>query len=250
MNKTVYLVFGARGSGRAAVVSDLVEFGLDPTTSVELCVSKDEVGKWNGLAAANRDGCEMQTYEWKGAGLDFGQVVGECVFIVADGLADPADSVEAFYEWLQGSEYELARVICVVDCHRAYEEEKLIVWYDCCIHFSDVVLLANRHGVSNKWVDEFKERYIKQYYPCLFDFVKRGRVANPSLILYSEVRRMTKLFDDADEFAFDDDDEEDELFEGEEANAGDPSKDPFLAKRGSGQRQKPVPDIRSLGIFQ
>ena len=61
----------------------------------------------------------------------------------------------------------------------------------------------------------------KQYYPCLFDFVKKGRVANPSLILYSEVRRMTKLFDDADEFVFDDDDAEDQPFEGEEANAGD-----------------------------
>lgn len=231
-------------------MSDLVEFGLDPTTSVEVWVSKDEVGKWDGLAAVNRAGCQVQTYEWKGTGLDFGQVSGECVFIVADGLADPADSVEAVYEWLQGSEYELARVICVVDCHKAHEEEKLIAWYDCCIHFSDVVLLANRHGVSNKWVDEFKERYTKQYYPCLFDFVKKGRAANPSLILLSEVRRMTKLFDDADEFVFDDDDEEDQPFEGEEANAGDPSKDPFLAKRGSGQRQNPVPDIRSLDIFK
>ena len=82
-------------------MSDLVEFGLDPSTSVELCVSEDEVGKWDGLAAVNRAGCQVHTYEWKGAGLNFGQVAGECVFIVADGLADPADSVEAFYEWLQ-----------------------------------------------------------------------------------------------------------------------------------------------------
>ena len=126
----------------------------------------------------------------------------------------------------------------------------MIAWYDCCIHFSDVVLLANRHGVSNKWVDKFKERYTKQYYPCLFDFVKKGRVANPSLILYSEVRRMTKLFDDADEFVFDDDDEEDQPFEGEEANAGDLRKDPYFAKRVSGQRQNPVPDIRGLEIFK
>ena len=229
-------------------MSDLVEFGLDPATSVEIWASKDEIGKWDGLAAANSPGCQMQTYEWQGARLDLGQVTGECVFIVADGLADPADLVEAFHEWLQESEYELARVICVVDCNRAQEEERLIAWYDCCIHFSDVVLLANRHSVSNKWVDEFKERYTKQYYPCLFDFVKKGRVANPSLILHSEVRRMTKLFDDADEFVFDDDAEEDQSFEGEEANAGDPSKDPFLAKRGSGQRQNPVPDIRSLGL--
>lgn len=231
-------------------MSDLVEFGLDPSTSVELCVSKDEAGNWDGLAAVNRVGCQVQTYEWKGAGPDFGQLAGECVFIVADGLADPVDSIGSFYEWLQGSEYELARVICVVDCHRTHEEEKLVAWYDCCIHFSDVVLLANRHGVSNKWVDKFKERYTKQYYPCLFDFVKKGRVANPLLILNSEVRRMTKLFDDADEFVFDDDDEEDQLFEGEEANAGDPRKDPYFAKRGSGQRQNPVPDIRGLEIFK
>ena len=231
-------------------MSDLVEFGLDPSTSVELCVSKDEAGKWDGLAAVNRASCQVQTYEWKGAGPDFGQLAGECVFIVADGLADPVDSVGSFYEWLQGSEYELARVICVVDCHRTHEEEKLIAWYDCCIHFSDVVLLANRHGVSNKWVDKFKERYTKQYYPCLFDFVKKGRVANPLLILNSEVRRMTKLFDDADEFVFDDDDEEDQPFEGEEANAGDPRKDPYFAKRGSGRRQNPVPDISELEIFK
>ncbi len=232
------------------MVSDLVEFGLDPATSAEIWVPKEDAERWNGLPSTGRSNCRIQAYEWEGEEMDLGQVSGDCVFLVADGLADPADAVEAFYEWLQESEYELGRVICVVDCLRASNEEKLIPWYDCCIHFSDVVLLANRNGVSNKWVDAFKERYTKQYYPCLFEFVKKGRVSNPSLILVSEVRRMTKLFDDVDEFVFDDDEEEDQPFEGEESNAGDPGKDPFLARRGSGQRQNPVPDIRSLGIFQ
>jgi len=235
------------------VVSDLVEYGVDPATSTEIWVSKEEVEKWNESSFASRPTRQLKTYDWQGGKLNLSSAEGERIFIVADGLADPADVVESFYEWLQGSEYELARVICVVDCLRAQNNGKLMAWYDCCIHFSDVVLLANRDGVSNKWIDTFKERYTKRYYPCLFEFVKKGRVANPSLILAYEVRRMTKLFDDADEFVFDDDDddeEEDQPFEGEEANAGDPSKDPFLARRGSGKRQNPVPDIRTLDIFK
>ena len=234
------------------MVSDLVEHGVDPATSAQIWVSKEEVEKWNALPSASRPNRQLLTYDWEGGKLNLSAAAGDCIFVVADGLADPADVVESFYEWLHGSEYELARVICVVDCFRVQNNGKLIAWYDCCIHFSDVVLLANRDGASNKWVDAFKERYTKQYYPCLFEFVKKGRVSNPSLILAYEVRRMTKLFDDADEFVFeDDDDEEDESpFEGEEANAGDPSKDPFLARRGSGKRQNPVPDIRTLDIFQ
>ena len=131
----------------------------------------------------------------------------------------------------------------------------MLLWYDCCIHFSDVVLLSNRRDVPNKWVEEFKDRYLKEYYPCLFEFVKKGRLSNPSLVLAPQARRISKLFDETDEFVFIDEDveiedegdvDEEDEDEDEKFQAGDPSKDPFLAKMVNGRREKTLPDVGKL----
>ena len=156
---------------------------------------------------------------------------------------------------MRASDYDLARVATVVDCACVQAIKPLLQWYDCCIHFSDVVLLSNRSDVSNKWIEEFKERYTKECYPCHFVFVKKGRVSNPNLVLEPEVRRISKLFDENEllDFGLDDDvefggdeldDEDDE--EEEEFEGGDPSKDPFLARIVNGQREKTIPNIAKL----
>ncbi|RPF73915.1 MAG: hypothetical protein CBC31_011130 [Verrucomicrobia bacterium TMED71] len=113
-----------------------------------------------------------------------------------------------------------------------------------------MVLLSNRSEVSNKWIDEFQDRYLKDYYPCLFVFVKKGRLPNPSLVLEPEARRISKLFDEADEYVFLDDEDEEEVDEEDEPTAGDPSKDPFLAKLGNGRRSLTLPNIRNLIVSE
>jgi len=243
----VYLILGSRGGGRSSVVSDLVDFGLDSSTESQVFISEDDAVHLESPLPIRHTLCEQKRYLWKG--VDEGiiaEATGETVFVVADGMSDPADFVEAFFNWLQESSYELGRIISIVDCHRVQKERKLLQWYDCCIHFSDVVLLSNRSEVSNKWIDEFQDRYLKEYFPCLFVFVKKGRLANPSLVLEPEARRISKLFDEADEYVFLDDEEEEEVEEEDEPAAGDPSKDPYLAKLGSGRRNRILPDVRNL----
>lgn len=266
--RLVYLILGSRGAGQNDVVSDLVDFGEAEDLKSQVFVSEDDVTAWGGEPTIHSKQVELTRYSWQGfeAGLGF-EPTGDVVFIVADGFADPADFVEAFFLWLQEADYTLGRIITVADCGRLQTEKRLLPWYDCCIHFSDAVLLSNRQAVSNKWIEEFKNRYVKEYYPCHFEFVKKGRLANPSFTLDPQPRRISKLFDldelsgDADDggigalelldgdvevSGFEDepqeaDEDEDEGFEG-----GDPSTDPFLARVAQGRRNRPLPDVSEL----
>ena len=264
--KLVYLILGSRGAGQNDVVSDLVDFGGAEDLKTQVFVSEDDVVAWGSEPTIHSKQVELTRYSWQGyeAGLVF-EPEGDVVFVVADGLADPADFVEAFFYWLQEADYELGRIITVADCDRIKDEKQLLPWYDCCIHFSDVVLLSNRHTVSNKWIEEFKNRYLKEYFPCHFEFVKKGRLANPSFTLEPQPRRISKLFD-VDELSAGDDggigalelldgDVEISGFEGEaddteeaeeEFEGGDPSKDSFLARVAQGRRARPLPDVSRL----
>lgn len=260
----VYLILGSRGAGRHDIVSDLVDFGVADDLKAQAFVSESDFNSWAEAPVIRHKQGELVRFGWEGfdTGLSI-DPTGDVVFVLADGLADPADFVEAFFLWLQGSGYELGRVITVADCSRIQEEKQLLQWYDCCIHFSDVVLLSNRQAVSNKWIEEFKGRYLKEYFPCHFEFVKKGRLGNPSFTLEPQARRISKLFDEAEEetesasdaLAFLDDDVEiggveeyeDEVGDDEEAfDGGDPSRDPFLARMVNGSRERPLPDISKL----
>ena len=254
--RLAYLILGSRGAGRREVVADLVDFGIDGETTAQVFVSQGDSASWSNPLELRHPKAAVGQYDWQGLenGLAI-EAMGDAVFVVADGLSDPADCVEAFFNWLRTSDYELARIATIVDCSRTLAIKPLLQWYDCCIHFSDVVLLGNRADVSNKWVEEFKERYTKECYPCHFVLVKKGRVSNPNLVLEPEIRRISKLFDENELMALDldddvefggdepedEDDEEEEEFEG-----GDPSKDPFLARMVNGQREKTIPNVAKL----
>ncbi|MDG2254347.1 MAG: hypothetical protein P8L49_05265 [Opitutaceae bacterium] len=261
--RLVYLILGSKGAGQDDVVSDLVDFGVADDLKPQVFVSEDDVSAWGVEPTIHHKQVGLNRYSWQGfeAGLAF-EPTGDVVFVVADGLADPADFVEAFFFWFQESGYEIGRVITVADCDRISADKRLLPWYDCCIHFSDIVLLSNRQTVSNKWIEEFKNRYAKEYYPCHFELVKKGRLANPSFTLEPQSRRISKLFDEVDvsggngvdALAYLDDDveiggveeEEPEEDDEEEFEGGDPSKDPFLARVAKARRDRPLPDVSKL----
>jgi len=243
----VYLILGSQDSGRRLIVSDLVEFDSSGGGAAKVFVSPNEPAEAIGPKAD----ISVIPYSWDGEALTIplsGQV-GETLFIVADGRSAPADFVEAFHAWLAEAPVELARVITVVDCSLAERNAKTQGWFDCCIHFSDVAILACRAGVSNKWISAFQERYEKQLcYPCLFELDRKGRVRNPPLILDPLARRITRIFDEPDAYQFEDDDdeEEEEELEDHELNPGDPSSDPYLKRFVSGRREIEVPNIAEL----
>ncbi len=241
----VYLILGAAGSGRREVLVDLIEGGLDDT-------DKSAVMLAEGEAASEFDAKLGTIARWRwieeGAINALLPEGATHVFFVADGRANPVEQIEAFKPWLAGQGGELARVFCVVNCQLAEKHPPLAAWFEACIHFSDVVLLNRRDGVANKWMSDFQGYYKDQFYPCLFEFVKGGRVKNPALVLEPQALRLSHYFDedqewiitneDGEEIDEDDDQENDE----EEVTAA-PEVDPYFARDAAGRRAKRIPDI-------
>ncbi len=251
MNETlVYLILGSRGSSRRSVVSDLIEFGLEESDKSLVAISEGELNR-DALEVRKREVTNAQ-YSWDGETLGL-TVDGEYsnIFVLADGASNPADFVEAFHSWLGESGFQLGRVVTVLNCGLLHEHKDLNVWFDCCIHFSDVVLLSERQDVPNKWVSELIEKYETRRFPCTFEYVKKGRVSNPALVLYPEPRRISMIFDaseeleDLGEYDFVEDEESDdiELDEEDDSIAGDPTHDAYLRRISNGRREKPVPSI-------
>jgi len=116
------------------------------------------------------------------------------LFLIAD-CRRPVDQVETLKPWLETHGAELGRILCVVNCKLVAKTLALLPWFDVCVHFSDAVLLNRREGVSNKWISDFQKRYADQFYPCLFEFVKKGRVPNPLIVLEPQAQRVSQYFD-------------------------------------------------------
>lgn len=246
----VYLVLGSRGSGRRSVLMDLLEFGTDESEKSLVALSPEEPNT-SEFDVRKREVGTVQ-YKTVDRALNF-EVPEETnvIFVLADGAANPAESVYAFFLWFKEADYELGRILTVLDCDLMSEEEELHSWFDCCIHFSDIVLLSKRERVSNKWIAELKEEYNKKRcFPCLFEFVKKGRLANPALALSPESRRISMVFEEPEDvveeyYVFNDDEED--IIEEEEVEpsiAGDPEKDEYLKFVVSAKKENPIHDIK------
>ncbi len=240
-------MLGPTGSGRRAVVADLVENGIDAADRAVLLAFKDEPAA--PAAVAEHPGrlpnLVVERWELDAEGRLSAPVApgSTHVFLVTDGRADPADQIEVVRGWLEARGATIARVITVVDCALGHAHPELQKWHDACIHFSDVVLLGRRAGVPNAWISDFIARLRKAHFPCLVELVKNDGVDNPALILEPQARRMSTVFDAPDEWAaLDDDDEE----EGELDLDGAGKEDPYLEKYPSGHRARPLPDIRKF----
>ncbi len=235
----VYLVLGCKGSEQFRVVADLIEFGTGKEEKTILFhAARDAETVASDFSVKHRE-TAVAEYQVTDRKVSF-EVPEETdlVFIVADGLADPTDLVEAVQAWLPESGCELGRIATVLHCDLAVADKVASDWFECCIHFSDIVLLSQRAKVKNKDMKAFLDRYEEECYPCLWEYVKKGRVSNPSLVLDTQSRRITRIFDEP-EF-FDDDGEEEEL---EEDVAGDVTKDRFLKTVTGGGRAIELPDI-------
>lgn len=236
----VYLILGCKGSDQFRVLGDLVEFGSDKDERSVVFHSPGDADEARSDFAAPHREASLAPYAWDEATLGLSvEAEVDLAFVVADGLADPADFVEAFHAWLPESGCELGRVITVLHSELAVARHEAFFWFECCIHFSDVVLLAKRDAVTNKQMKAFLDHYEEQCYPCLFEYVKKGRVPNPSLVLDTLPRRLTLIFDEPvvlEEEEVDDEEIDEEV-------AGDPSKDAFLARVAGGRRERPLPKI-------
>lgn len=191
----------------------------------------------------------ISRWEWRDNAISAVEVPdSRQVVFVTDGRLNPVEQIEAFTRWMAEQGGELARVLCVVDCRLAADNPPLFAWFEACIHFSDVVLLNHRESVDNKWLSDFVGHFKKQFFPCLFEPVKDGRVRNPALVLEPEARRVSHVFDAEQEWIFTNADgevidEQEETEDGEEDVEATPEVDPYFARDAAGRRAKRLPDI-------
>jgi len=248
----VYLILGAAGSGRREVLADLIDGGLSEGDQSVVLLS-------TGEAASEHDAKLGSVKRWK---FTEGVVVtpddtladgATHIFVLTDGRTNPVDQIEAFKVWIEENGCELGRVLTVVNCQLAEQHKQLVAWYEACIHFSDIVLLARREGVANKWLSDFQNRFKDQFFPCLFEFVKGGRVKNPALILDPQPRRLSHYFDEPEWLVEGKDAEDDvEMGEGDGDEPGEveeeevevtQAEDPYMERLAGGHRIKVIPDI-------
>lgn len=114
--------------------------------------------------------------------------------------ADPRPCLEHLRDWLDAHQRELSRLFTLVDCNALASNESLIPFYDLCLHFSDVFLLANRQDVSKKWIQEYQNQLHKKAVPTLVEMLKKGgRVNDVKALLFPETRRISQFFDPIEE---------------------------------------------------
>ncbi len=242
----VYLILGAAGSGRREVLADLIEGGLGEGAQAAVLLADSEE---TNEALEKKLGA-VARWRWLGEGGIDGELPAGAthVFFIADGRRNPVEQCEAFKPWVEAQGGEIARVLCVVNCQLVEKNPALVAWFEACVHFSDVVLLNQREGVQNKWLSDFQARFAGQFMPCLFDFVKNGRVKNPALVLDPVARRMTHAFDAEQDWIFTDSEgeviEEDEVTDDDEEEIeATPEVDPYFVRDAANRRVKKIPDI-------
>lgn len=241
----VYLILGAAGSGRRAVLTDLLSDGLTAGETVSVMLASSEAAS---EADANLPGLVRWTWANKQIEAELPRGVTH-IFFISEGRSDPVDQIEAFVSWLELQGGQIGRVFTVVNCQLAEKTPALLVWYEACIHFTDIVLLNRREGVANKWMSDFQAHFKKQFVPCLFEMVKDGHIKNPALVLDPLARRMSHVFDDEQDWIFKTTEgviiDEDEDSAGDEEVEATREEEPYFARDAAGRRAKRLPDIAS-----
>ena len=256
----VYIILGAAGSGRREVLADLIANGLPEDACPAVLLSAAEAADPSDAQLV-----PLGRWTWREGAIDAAlPPEATHVFFVTDGRQNPVDQMEALQKWLPAVQAEIGRVITVVNCRLAEQHPPLIAWYEACIHFSDVALLNQREGVANKWMSEFQLRFKELCYPCLFEFIKAGRVKNPLVVLDPQARRMSHIFDidewtgldlEGVEFGTEDENGDEVVEDQPEKKAGKgkaaedddddwkPQIDPYFKLRLGGRRELEIPDI-------
>jgi hypothetical protein len=246
---SIYLVLGTPASGRRALLADLIENGIESGTRTLVLLEESEVGVEADAKLASLKSTEVRRWKWNGTELPAISLDGfTTIFLIGSSTGDPITQLESLKPWLVQHHAELARIFCVIDCQLAEKTPQLLPWYDACVHFSDVVFLANREGVANKWLSDFLRRYADEFVPSHFIQLKKTGISNPALVLEPQPRRVSQYFDEGEvalpegveiEETGDEADDDDE-----EADDGDLIQpEPYFERERSGRRVKELPNI-------
>lgn len=244
MSALVYFVVGTPGSGRRAIVRDLIENGLGADDPALVLLAQSEAAAPIDTRLAALANTEVRRWTWLPPELPAIKLpAGATVFFLADAHASPIDQIEALKPWLAAQGAQLARIFCTVDCQLAEHQPVLRQLFAGCIHFADVVFLTKREGVANKWLSDFIKHFTDQFFPCHFIQVRtKGDLASPALLLDPTPRRVSQYFEEEESYAIEglETDDEDDA-----EDTGLIPEDPYFARDRSGRRVKELPSYRN-----
>lgn len=241
----LYLVLGTSQSGRREIMYDLIEGSSDfQSTNHIVLINKAEPK--NPITQKLEILANTQLIEWEYLNNHlrvphFNTSSKDKIFFILSSTEDLINQIEAFKIWLdKHPEFFLARVLSTIDCKLVQDNEGLLPWFEAVIYFSDYVFLTHREMVSEKWVKDFINSFEEQHYPCIFEKVKKTRVANPDTVLNPQARRISPLFDNLeaiDTLEIDEDNLPEEPFELKV------KQDPYLERDQDGKRVIKLPSI-------
>lgn len=235
-----YLVLGCQNSGRRRVLFDIAkDLAAEPDPFTILISESETPNDWQvKFSELDNVTLEMFSGETNSIQTDHLNSSHTNVVILAPGLANPIDQVEALKTLIQQVNCDLGRILTVAHCDQLQAHNQLFSWYDACIHFSDVCLINRGAETTNQFVQNFINRYKKQHFPCLFETTRKGSIKNPGLILEPQARRISLYFEP----------EEDRWLDKEEDWDENSHLDPYLKRLPSGSRAKWIPDIQAILI--
>ena len=222
------LILGAACAARREVAEDLARFAWPDGVATEILVP----GPGDG---------EGRSWSMEGAGARLPRDEGKAAILLSDGRRSQVDQLEALFRDAPAAGWTIRRIVTVVDLPLLHRRPALAPWFRACAHFSDAVVLANRHGVPNAWLSELQRGYADELGPCLQVLLpKSGGLPRPAEILEGDARRMSLVLDDldaVDEMEFDEDNLPDEPFDLVRPT------DPYFERDTTGRRVIHLPDI-------
>jgi hypothetical protein len=248
----LFVVLGSTHPQRLEAIWQMVEYLQSNNEKVTLCLNEEETDLG--------DSQTKQRVMEKGLHLTYWQVDPEksefttpptafeqanIVILLGHGSKYLVDTLEALSKWLDGSAFELQRITTWVDSQKLTDSITAKKWYECCFHFSDLLILDEFKNLPLPWLKEFRENFNTKSYPCIIENTKKGRLHDLYLIMDNQVRRISQVFEESDDLYFDVEtevEEEDEELEDEDI-LNQKSVDPYFERSPDGRRSKPVPDL-------
>lgn len=202
--KELCLVLGVTGSRRTEIAQDIASYGWPEGQAVRVFTHGLTTDETHWSNASGKVSLPQPGEE-------------RAAVLVTDGRHSQIDQLEALIAAAPGADWEIKRIVTVIDLPLLHRRDVLSDWYQACLHFSDAAVLVGRSDVPNAWLSKFLEKQQSESVPCLiFTLPKRGGLPNPAQIIEGDARRMSHVLDDldaVDEMEFDEDNLPEEPFD-------------------------------------
>ena len=247
----LFVVLGSAHPQRLEILWQMVEYLQFHGETVTLCVHEKEKDLPDSPAKTRllQKGLEITHWQIDPENAQFTTPPSvareqDTLILLGHGTRYLADTLETLSAWLPGSGYALQRIMTWVDGQRYADSADAKRWYECCFHFSDLVIVDEFKNLPLSWLKEFRNEFSTKCYPCIIENTKKGRLHDLYLVMDNQVRRISQVFEESDDLYFDEEDEieEDEVLE-EKESLNQSATDPFFERSIDGRRSKPVPEL-------